>query len=98
MKERSLLRIAVAGGPVEIALPESPATGYRWHLDHDPSEVVVVGTTYQPVPDQQGLAGGGGTRTFQLEVLTRHSITLDFYLRRSPASEPLEHQPVELAF
>ncbi|MEV6417751.1 protease inhibitor I42 family protein [Kribbella sp. NPDC051718] len=96
MKERSLLRIAVAGGPVEIALPESPATGYRWHLDHDPSEAVVVGTTYQP--DQQGLAGGGGTRIFQLEVLARSSITLDFYLRRSPASAPLEHQRVELAF
>ncbi|MFI5708744.1 protease inhibitor I42 family protein [Kribbella sp. NPDC051620] len=96
MRQRPLLRVTAAGGPVEIALPENPTTGYRWHLDHDPSEAVVLGTTYAPQSDQQGLAGGGGTRIFQVEVLGGSSITLDFFLRRSPDSDPLEHQPVEL--
>jgi hypothetical protein len=38
--------------------------------------------------------GGGGTRTFRIELLDPDGAELVFLLRRLPAEEPLERQPV----
>ena len=91
-RERPAIRVTTAGEPVEVAIPESPTTGYRWVLADGADAVEVLSASFTPDPGR--LAGGGGTRTFRLELRDPDGAELVFLLRRMPAGEPLERQVV----
>jgi inhibitor of cysteine peptidase len=53
------------GNPVLIRLPENPASGFRWNLDHlDESVMTVEGSEFSQTPGSG--VGGGGIRTITL--------------------------------
>ncbi|WP_437683931.1 protease inhibitor I42 family protein [Sorangium sp. So ce131] len=79
-------------GEVEVRLPETPTSGYLWHLVGPPDGVRVVARDLEPSPAALGAAGAGGCRVFRLAVDAPGEYTLTFELRR-----PWEHTPRERA-
>ena len=69
------------GREVEVELPESPTTGFRWHLDPAPGVSVIE--TGLDGSAAQGVVGGAGTRVFRLHVVDEKSRDVVFSLRRA---------------
>jgi inhibitor of cysteine peptidase len=88
-------RARASGGLVEIKLPESPTTGYRWELENEHSAVSILETRYEQDPSQ-GRVGGGGVRTFILRIARPLPTELSFVLRRQWETEPVERRLVEV--
>jgi predicted secreted protein len=83
MREGPSSRVTAASGAAEIHLPETPSTGYRWHLDDPHGEATIVSTTYRDA-SATPVAGGAGVRVFQiwLDLTDRGEMDLTFLLRR----------------
>ena len=69
------------GREVEVGLPESPTTGFRWHLDPTPG-VSVIGAAFDD-SSREGVVGGAGTRVFRLHLADEKSRDVAFSLRRA---------------
>jgi len=83
MREGPSSRVAAVAGTAEIQLPETPSSGYRWHLDDPRGEITTVSTTYLDT-SATPIAGGTGVRVFQirLDLTGRTEKDLTFLLRR----------------
>ncbi|MBF9133076.1 protease inhibitor I42 family protein [Plantactinospora sp. S1510] len=81
------------GDLVVVLLPETPSSGFRWHLDAVDSEVLApAGDSFRP--DRAGL-GGGGTRQLRFTVVGPGRTNVRLGLRRGweadgPASRRFE--------
>jgi predicted secreted protein len=73
-----------------VLLPESPSTGYRWHLDAHPPEVSVKAALFQERGVGTPSAGASGTRAFLLACDHQKPVDVVFVLRR-----PWEHEGIE---
>jgi inhibitor of cysteine peptidase len=89
-------RVTTSGEPVEVALPESPTTGYRWELEDDGQAVRILSARYDEEPDPVRTAGGGGTRTFRIELLDPRPTEVRFVLRRPWDPQPIERRVVTI--
>jgi predicted secreted protein len=66
---------------LRVALPESPTTGYQWHIEiPNPRAVQLLTSDY--APDRETQVGGGGTRTFDLVAKSPGTTDVRFELRR----------------
>ena len=83
LREGPASRVTVTGDLAEVRLPESPSTGYRWHLDDLSNDITVVDTSYHD-SSSAPVAGGTGTRVFRLrlERLEPAETDVPFLLRR----------------
>ena len=79
-----------------VLLPESPSTGYRWHLDAHPPGVSVKGALFQEVGVGHRSLGAAGTRAFLLESDHREPVDVVFVLRRPWEQAPLERRVITL--
>lgn len=87
------VRVA-AGDTVEIALPESAGTGYRWALADLPTGVTLVDERREP--GDPTVPGSGGHRVFR--VRAGASGTVSAQLRRPwQSGEAAEHFSVRVA-
>jgi|SRR5215213_5505064 len=73
---------AQVGGSVVIELPENPTTGYVWTPDvkEGTGTAYLSGSKYTPA-NESGI-GGGGVRTFTVNVQSSGSATIEMKLRR----------------
>lgn len=88
------VRASVQGLPavIDVRLPESPMTGYRWEPVQVPAGLREVGRSYdQPGPP---VVGGGGTRTFRFEATAAGRFPIEFRLARGWEPEALEQRLV----
>jgi inhibitor of cysteine peptidase len=88
-------RIRASGGLIEVKLPESPTTGYRWELKNGNDAVSILEMRYEQDPGP-GRVGGGGVRTFRLRITRPLPLNLSFVLRRQWEAEPVERRVVEV--
>ena len=73
---------AKAGDSVVIELPENPTTGYVWTLDVKEGQGVAhVSDSPYAAASESGI-GGGGMRTFNVEIQSPGNATIDMKLRR----------------
>jgi predicted secreted protein len=86
--------VIASGGFVDVVLPETPSTGYRWELENEGPSVQLLSARFEDHPGSGRLAGGAGTRTFALHVAGAEPVELRFGLRRPWDSEPLERRIV----
>ncbi len=82
-------------GSIEVELPESPTTGYRWVVGEVPAGVEVEGHDFRPQTGEM-VAGGAGTRAFRLAVSSPGTYELEFRLGRAWEAEPLRRRIVTL--
>ncbi len=66
-----------AGQTFALELPETPGTGFRWHLE---TRLELVRSEFSP--SESGRAGGGGTRRFLLTAPAPGRYQLGAVLRR----------------
>jgi inhibitor of cysteine peptidase len=69
------------GDLIVIRLPENPTTGYRWELDAADDRVIALQDSDYSAASSAGI-GGGGTRTFGLEVHRPGTVHVQLRLRR----------------
>ena len=84
---------AAAGSPFEIALPETPTTGFRWHA-RPPSTVRLLDDGYEGPPGKS--TGGAGTRRFRFAVDDQGDYEIAFELKREWEPEAVEHRTVHV--
>ena len=77
-----------------MLLPESPSTGYRWHLDDPPAGVVVLAALFQEAQGAGPTAGSAGVRAFLLDPGPVTPVDVVFVLRRPWETEPTERRVV----
>ncbi len=87
--------IRAAPGIVEVSLPESPTTGFIWRLAEAGPAVHEAGKEYS-AEGGPGLAGGGGIRTFRLQIDAPGSYALEFRLGRPWLDEAIERRTVTI--
>jgi inhibitor of cysteine peptidase len=51
------------GDVIAVQLPETPATGYRWHIDHLTGDVELIDDSFELGPSPR--IGSGGIRVFR---------------------------------
>jgi inhibitor of cysteine peptidase len=77
---------------IDVGLPESPTTGYRWEPAAVPAGLREVGRSFdQPAAPT---VGGGGIRTFRFEVTAPGRYPVEFRLARRWEAEALERRYV----
>ena len=81
-------------GLLDVELPESPSTGYRWELMDPPDEVEVVSSRFDSGKAAGGQAGSGGVRTFAIRLLADTDVELVFGLGRVWEDQPVERRVV----
>lgn len=96
-EEQPVRRVGGSGHEVEVRLPESPATGYRWHLDDPSVGVTVLEATYEDHAAAR-VAGGTGTRVFRLHLADDAGGEILFLLRRpwEPPDSAIERRQVRV--
>ncbi|MGI8660010.1 MAG: protease inhibitor I42 family protein, partial [Thermoleophilaceae bacterium] len=67
-REEPPSELSAPGGLVDVVLPETPSTWYRWELENEGASVELVGARFEDAPGSGQLPGGSGTRTFALHV------------------------------
>lgn len=97
-REGPTSEVTAFGGSVEIQLPESPTTGYRWELEDENNRARISSATFEEASHAERLAGAGGTRTFRLELFDTEPLRLSFALRRQWDPEPIERRVVGVIF
>ncbi len=85
----------VAVGESELALEETPSTGYVWGLADAPPGVTLLGSSFVST-SAPPLAGGGGLRVFRLRVDRPGAFVLRFERKRPWEAAPLEVRTIEL--
>ncbi|GGX86803.1 hypothetical protein GJV26_28870 [Massilia dura] len=95
-RQRPALTIAAdRDGKASVALPEAPATGYRWELEDAALACHVAAATFA---EEEGKApGGAGNRVFSLDLQGRATLELVFILKRGWRTEALERQGVTVS-
>jgi inhibitor of cysteine peptidase len=86
-------RIARAGDLVEVRLPENRTTGYRWHVDVDPTVLRLAGDEFAADPVSRGATG---VRTLTFEVRCPGHARLRLVKRRPWECESHEAYGVDL--
>jgi predicted secreted protein len=81
-------------GLLDVELPESPSTGYRWELVSPRDQVEVVSSRFDDGGSAPMQAGAGGIRTFAVRLLVDTDVDLVFGLSRVWESEPVERRVV----
>ena len=72
---------ADVGDTIAIVLKENPTTGYRWKVDQDDEEIILLtGSEYSKIA-KNGI-GGGGTRTFIFEARSPGKRKIHLSLKR----------------
>jgi predicted secreted protein len=66
-----------AGQTFALELPETPGTGFRWHLE---TQLELVRSEFSPF--ESGRSGGGGIRRFVLTAPSPGQYRVDAVLRR----------------
>ncbi len=84
--------LTAPNGLVDVVLPESPSTGYRWTMVSQDERAQVVDARFEDHLTGGPTAGAGGLRTFSLHVTG--TAVLEFRLQRSWDTEPLERRTV----
>ena len=70
------------GDRLELRLEENPTTGFRWYIENDKNDVLILEhDAFTHVRD--GVSGSGGTRDFVFKVAKQGQITLRASYRRS---------------
>jgi inhibitor of cysteine peptidase len=86
------LRLTSRNGTVDLVLPESPTTGYRWELVDLPPNVRVFASEFHDA--EPHLAGGQGARAFQLSVTGPGTHEFTAILRRPWEGPPIERRSI----
>ena len=81
-------------GLLDVELPESPSTGYRWELVSPLDQVEVVSSRFEDGGSASIQAGSSGIRTFAVRLLVDSDVELVFGLGRVWESEPVERRVV----
>nr|WP_095871098.1 protease inhibitor I42 family protein [Streptomyces sp. TLI_235] len=97
-REGPTSEVTAFDGSVEIVLPESPTTGYRWELEGENDRASVAGSIFEEIRSAERLAGGGGMRIFRLDLFGTEPLRLSFGLRRQWDPEPIERRAVVVMF
>jgi predicted secreted protein len=84
--------LSAPNGLVDVVLPESPSTGYRWSMVTEDDSAQVVDDRFEDHPTGGPTAGAGGQRIFSLHV--SGTVVLEFWLKRAWDTEPLERRVV----
>ncbi|HEX8605394.1 MAG TPA: protease inhibitor I42 family protein [Pseudoduganella sp.] len=79
-------------GQASVALPESPATGYRWELEDPALSRHVAGAAFAETGSRA--PGSAGTRVFSLDLHGLAGVELVFVLKRSWEASSVERQGV----
>jgi predicted secreted protein len=67
---------------IRVMLPESPTTGYQWHIDiPQTAGVELLGSDYSSNQDTR--LGGRGTRIFELRANAPGTTDVQFEMRRA---------------
>jgi inhibitor of cysteine peptidase len=72
---------ASLGDTIEVELPESPTTGFRWTIAPFDTHVLELKSN-EFLPNAGAGVGGGGRRFVRLSAKGRGSTTLEFMLAR----------------
>jgi predicted secreted protein len=80
---------------VEVLLPETPTSGYRWDLHDVPAGVRLLDKSFQH-PRATLVAGAQGTRRFVLDIPRTGAYELVFDLARPWEPEPIEVRTVTI--
>jgi inhibitor of cysteine peptidase len=74
-------RPAALGDMIEVALDETPTSGYRWEVETlNPGVLSASGDAFDP--STSGRMGGGGVHVFRFEVVGAGSSPVRLILRR----------------
>lgn len=84
---------ATVGGVVDVRLPSTPTTGYRWHLEGPPDGLETVEDNFTSTSEK---LGAGGNHSFRLRATKPGSYKLNFALKRSWESHATEHHAVDV--
>ena len=90
-------RAQASGGMIEIELPETPSTGYRWELENADTAVAVAESRFDQPRSETGRVGGAGARHFRLRMIQKPPFTISFVLRRQWEAAPIERRTVEIS-
>lgn len=95
VREGPTYEVDATGGPIDIRLPETPSTGYRWEIREDSGQVArVLDSRYEDAPTEWKQPGSGGVHTFRVELLRPPPCEIHFILKRLWEAEPIEHSVV----
>ncbi len=100
-REGPARRVRAERGEVDVELPETPSSGYRWELAFSswaPAGVAVTDEfrASSARDDEQRVAGGSGLRVFSFHGLPPGEHRLEFHLTRSWEHDPLETRIVTI--
>ncbi|MDX6371913.1 MAG: Chagasin family peptidase inhibitor [Nocardioidaceae bacterium] len=84
--------LTAPNGLVDVVLPESPSTGYRWTMVSQDDRAQVVDDRFDDQPTGGPPAGAGGLRTFSVRLTG--TVALEFVLQRPWDTEPLERRTI----
>ena len=69
------------GDVILVSLQETPTTGYRWAVDTIDETILELQNEGFRMAPKAGI-GGGGTRTFRFQAITKGSVNLKLKLWR----------------
>lgn len=78
-----------APGEIDIALDETPTSGYRWSLSESSPGVVLVEATTELDPTPVPVAGGAAQRRFRFRAERAGTYDLVFQLKRDWEAQPI---------
>jgi inhibitor of cysteine peptidase len=93
--DKPVSHMRASGGSVQIELPETPTSGYRWELATDDPGIAVVESTFAQ-SEAGRLVGASGIRTFVLAIKRRGTLQVSFLLKRSWEKDALERRDVQI--
>ena len=85
----SVTELQCEPGVIDVRLPETPSSGYRWALSNATSGAELVGDRYLEA-EPQPVAGGSGEHTFRIYIDEPGRYELDFRLKRPWEEDELE--------
>ena len=88
--------IHAAPGDVEVALQETPATGYRWEAYDLPAGVTEAGARFELSAGQPPSPGAGGIRVLRFHVAAPGVYEVKIRLKRSWERDPIQSKTVRL--
>jgi inhibitor of cysteine peptidase len=95
MADKPVSRMRASGGSVQIELPETPTSGYRWELEGDNPAIVVVESKFEQ-SEAGRLAGASGIRRFVLQINQRGTWRLRLVLKRSWETTAIDHRDIDI--
>jgi inhibitor of cysteine peptidase len=88
-------RMRASGGSVQIELPETPTSGYRWELENNTPAIVVVESKFEQ-SEAGRLAGASGIRKLVLHISQRGTSRVRLVLKRSWETTAIDHREIDI--